>query len=95
MVREYGFIATDQNRDKFEYKKIYNDALVQVVDQRTVRIKNGELDAGDFTLKGVVSFLKKLKKTGVSLYIPCLKLVARIRGRDEILGRIRSSCPIP
>ena len=69
MVKEFGIVGPHKILDAFGYKKIYNDALMEIVDLRIVKIKNGELDSADYTIKGAVEFLKILRKKGVKLYL--------------------------
>ncbi len=69
MVEEFALVPRGEILDKFGYKKIYNEALMQPVKSRIVKIKNGELNNTDFTVCGVVDFLKKLRDKGVTLYL--------------------------
>jgi phosphoglycolate phosphatase-like HAD superfamily hydrolase len=69
MVKELGLVPADKILDKFGYKEIYNDALMQLVNQRIEKLKRGELDVSDYTIKGGVAFLKALRKRGVKLYL--------------------------
>ncbi len=69
MVREAGFVPEEKILDKFGYKKIYNNALMEVVNKRLEKLHRGELDVEDFTLKGAVPFLKKLRNAGMVLYL--------------------------
>ncbi|MBN2411375.1 HAD hydrolase-like protein [candidate division KSB1 bacterium] len=69
MVKEFALVPPGKILDKFGYKKIYNETLMQPVKSRIVKIKNGELNNTDFTINGVVNFLKKLRDKGVTLYL--------------------------
>ncbi len=69
MVQEFGFVPQEYILDKWGYKKIYNDALMLMVNDRISRFQKGELNLSDFTIKGSVDFLKMLKKHGVHLYL--------------------------
>jgi phosphoglycolate phosphatase-like HAD superfamily hydrolase len=69
MVKELGLVPADKILDKFGYKEIYNEALMQLVNQRIEKLKRGELDVSDYTVKGGVQFLKTLRKRGVKLYL--------------------------
>jgi rfaE bifunctional protein kinase chain/domain len=69
MVREGGFVPPEKVLDKFGYKKIYNDALMAVVDQRIAKVKSGRLDVTDYTVKGAVGLLAALRERGVTLYL--------------------------
>jgi len=69
MVKELGIVPTEKVLDKFGYKEIYNNALVEMVDRRVEKLKAGELDVGDYTIKGSLQFLEGLRRRGVKLYL--------------------------
>ena len=69
MVREFGIVAEGEILDKFGYKEIYNKALLEMVNKRIKKLEAGELDVTDFTFKGALAFLKRLKQEGVKLYL--------------------------
>jgi len=69
MVREFGFVPRDKILDRFGYKRIYNDALMEMVGERIERLQRGQLDTRDFTIKGSIEFVKALRERGVTLYL--------------------------
>jgi len=69
MVKEFGLVPGDKIRDKFGYKEIYNDALMELVNKRIEKFKCGQLDINDYTIKGVLQFLEALRKRGIKLYL--------------------------
>ena len=69
MVKEFGLVPGDKIRDKFGYKEIYNDALMELVNKRIEKFKRGELDIHDYTIKGALEFLGALRKRGIKLYM--------------------------
>lgn len=69
MVKEYGLVSPDKILDKFGYKRIYNKALMGLVNQRIEKLKRGELDISDYTIKGALTFLNRLHEKGVELYL--------------------------
>jgi len=69
MVDEFNIVPKEEILDKFGYKKIYNDALMQVVSAKLGKLEAGELNIDDFTLKGSPGFLKTFKEKGVKLYL--------------------------
>ena len=69
MVREFEIVPAEQILDKFGYKKIYNDALMQLVNRRIEKFKAGQLDIFDYTIKGAVEFLKALRDRDIKLYL--------------------------
>lgn len=86
MVDEFGFIPKDKILDKFEYKKIYNEALMLMVNQRLNKLDEGELDAFDFMLKGAFKFLTELKKRGVTMYLASGTDVEDVINEATLLG---------
>ncbi len=69
MVDAFDIVPKAHILDKFGYKKIYNDALMQMVSERLNKLDSGQLSRDDFTLSGAVNFLNTLKKRGVTLYL--------------------------
>lgn len=69
MVDEFNIVPKEEILDKFGYKKTYNDALMEMVNQRIGKLKKGELKIADFTMKGAISILKALKEKGIKLYL--------------------------
>jgi rfaE bifunctional protein kinase chain/domain len=69
MVKEFGLVPGNEIRDKFGYKEIYNDALMELVNKRIEKFKRGELDINDYTIKGVLQFLEALRNKGIKLYL--------------------------
>lgn len=69
MVEEFGLVPQEAILDKFGYKEIYNDGLMEMVNERMLKLKSGQLTVSDFTLKGAVDFLNALKMKGVTLYL--------------------------
>jgi len=69
MVKEFGLVPPEKIRDKFGYKQIYNEALMELVNRRIEKFKHGELDIHDYTIKGSLEFLKALKQRGIKLYL--------------------------
>ncbi|MCF7760098.1 MAG: hypothetical protein K9M98_06305 [Cephaloticoccus sp.] len=69
MVREAGFVPAADILDAAGYKRIYNDALMALVQQRKDKLERGELGVEDFSLKHAVAFLQRLQAAGVRLYL--------------------------
>lgn len=86
LVEEFGYVPTSEILNKFEYKKIYNDALMGMVNQRLHKLKVGELDAVDFMLKGAINFLSELKKRGITLYLASGTDVDDVINEASLLG---------
>ena len=69
MVKEFGIVPDNKILDKFGYKEIYNDAMMELVNQRIAKFKRGELNITDYTIKGALEFLKALQQRGIKLYL--------------------------
>lgn len=69
LVREFGIVPQDEILPAVEYKRIFNEELMALVNLRLAKLKAGELDVSDFTLKGAVPFLRALRGAGVRLYL--------------------------
>ena len=76
MVHEFGLVPPEQRLDAWGYKRVYNDALMAMVEERLCRLQRGELDTGDFIMKGAVAFLSALRDRGVTLFL--------VSGTDEV-----------
>ena len=80
MVREFGIVPAGKILDKWGYKQIYNDALMELVNSRIEKFRRGELDLADFTMKGALQFLEALRARGVKLYL------ASGTDRDDVIA---------
>lgn len=86
MVQEFGFVPQEEILDKWGYKKIYNDALMLLVNERTARFQRGELNLADYTVKGSIEFLKMLKKRGIRLYLASGTDLEDVAKEAKVLG---------
>jgi bifunctional ADP-heptose synthase (sugar kinase/adenylyltransferase)/phosphoglycolate phosphatase-like HAD superfamily hydrolase len=69
LVRKFKCVPESEILDEFGYKKIYNDRLMEMVEERIRKLRSGELSVEDFTIKKAVEFLHGLHQKGVSLYL--------------------------
>jgi len=86
MVEDFGYVPKEKILDKYEYKQIYNDALMAMVNRRLEKLNAGELDVFDFTLKGAIPFLMELKKRGVTMYLASGTDVEDVINEAKVLG---------
>ena len=86
LVREFGFVPENEILNKFQYKELYNEGLMQMVNKRMKRLAAGELTQEDFTIKGAVSFLYELKERGIKLYLASGTDVDDVKNEAAILG---------
>ena len=69
LVDDFNIVPKDKIKDKFAYKEVYNDALMQMVNKRTKRLASKQLTVGDFMVKGILEFMNGLKERGCTLYL--------------------------
>ncbi|MCL5282999.1 MAG: PfkB family carbohydrate kinase [Planctomycetes bacterium] len=86
IVREFGLVPPEKVLDRFGYKKLYNDALMEMVNERIARLQRGQLDVSDFTVKGSVAFAKALRERGVTLYLASGTDHADVVAESQALG---------
>jgi rfaE bifunctional protein kinase chain/domain len=86
MVREFGLVKETDILDISGYKKLYNRALMGMVEKRKSKLKKGERDIYDFTLKGALRFLEALREKGVALYLFSGTDQPDTQSEAEILG---------
>jgi len=86
LVREFGIVPPENVLDRFGYKRIYNEALMQVVDERTAALQSGRSNATDFTIKGAVEFARALRERGVTLYLASGTDHADVVAESDALG---------
>ena len=86
MVGEFGLVPGDEIHDKFGYKEIYNEALMELVNKRIEKFKRGELDINDYTIKGALEFLEALRKRGIKLYLASGTDCDDVVAESEALG---------
>jgi bifunctional ADP-heptose synthase (sugar kinase/adenylyltransferase)/phosphoglycolate phosphatase-like HAD superfamily hydrolase len=92
LVRRFRCVPESRILDEIGYKKIYTGKLSEMVDGRIKKLERRELNVEDFTIKGVVDFLKALDQRGVVLYLASgtdqedLELEAQILGYRSLFG---------
>ena len=86
LVREYGFVPESQILDEHGYKKIYNDDLIRMVNERVERLRSGELDPCDFAMKGSIELLHALRRAGVTLYLASGTDEPDVKAEAEAMG---------
>jgi phosphoglycolate phosphatase-like HAD superfamily hydrolase len=86
MVKDFGYVPEAEMLDKFEYKEIYNDALMEMVNVRIDKVKAGELNAYDFTMKGALDLLQGFRERGVKMYLASGTDVDDVINEARVLG---------
>jgi beta-phosphoglucomutase-like phosphatase (HAD superfamily) len=75
MIADFNLVDLAERLDAWGYKQVYNDSLMEMVNDRLRRLDRGELAASDFIMKGAIEFLHALRAAGVKLYL--------VSGTDE------------
>jgi rfaE bifunctional protein kinase chain/domain len=86
MVRDAGYVPPEKILDPPGYKKIYNDRLLQKVESRIRRVRDGKLGPEDFTIKGAIPFLERLHKAGFALYLASGTDLEDVKREAGVLG---------
>jgi rfaE bifunctional protein kinase chain/domain len=86
MVRQYGQVPADEILDAVGYKRIYNEALMEMVRKRTNKLRRKELAPSDFTIKGATEFLRNLFDQGMKLYLASGTDQADVEQEAQTLG---------
>jgi rfaE bifunctional protein kinase chain/domain len=86
LIREYGFVPESDIRCAPAYKQIYLAALMQQIHRRFSRLNSGEMQPGDFVIKGAVEFLQALRARGVTLYLASGTDEADVQAEARMLG---------
>ena len=89
MVAEFDLVPESQRLDAFGYKAVYNDALMEMVNDRMARVQRGELALFDFIMKGAMPFLQALRARGVTLFLASGTDEADVIREAEALGYAR------
>jgi len=54
---------------EWEYKAIYNERLLERVEQRVKHLSEGQLKAEDYLIKGAAAFIQELHSRGIEMYV--------------------------
>jgi bifunctional ADP-heptose synthase (sugar kinase/adenylyltransferase)/phosphoglycolate phosphatase-like HAD superfamily hydrolase len=84
LVADFGYVR--DIKSPAEYKAIYNAQLLGLVEARLDRVRKGALGVEDFTVKGAVPFLSRLRASGVALYLTSGTDAEDVRREAEVLG---------
>lgn len=72
--------------EALEYKQMYNERLLPIVNDRIAKLEKGEVDESEFLLRGSLNFLRKLCDRGVKLYMASGTDVEFVKHEADILG---------
>jgi bifunctional ADP-heptose synthase (sugar kinase/adenylyltransferase)/phosphoglycolate phosphatase-like HAD superfamily hydrolase len=85
MVEEAGIVPAGEILTPAEYKRMYNSRLLEMVESRARRLR-GQFTSEDFTIKGALAFLKRLRKAGLELYLASGTDAEDVQREAELLG---------
>ncbi|MGI6777213.1 MAG: HAD family hydrolase [Acetivibrionales bacterium] len=74
------------SRNPWWYKAEYNRRLIEQVEKRIERIKNGENTASDYIIKGSKEFLETLYKKNIEIYVASGTDFPDVNNEIEVLG---------
>ncbi len=69
MVRAHGLVPETEVRTPVEYKKVYNDRLMEPVRARIAQLQSQEKNVEDFLIYGAKEFLDLIAAKGVTMYV--------------------------
>ncbi len=69
LVRRFKCVGECDILDEHGYKKMYNQELLRMVGVRMEKLRLGQLDVTDVTMKNAVGFLQALHARGIVLYL--------------------------
>ncbi len=69
-----------------DYKDLYNNLLLPIVDKRIAKLERGEIKARDLRIPMSLEFLGKLRRRGVKLYLASGTDVEFVQHEAELLG---------
>ena len=86
LALDFGFVEQASVLTPREYKRIYNERLMEGVNARIARFEAGELDVSDLTIKGSVAFVRALREAGLTLFLASGTDEADTRNEAALLG---------
>ena len=72
--------------EPLEYKQMYNERLLPIVNDRIAKLEKGEVDKSEFLLRDSLDFLRKLCDRGVKLYMASGTDVEFVKHEADVLG---------
>lgn len=69
LIKEYGLVPSSEILTAYEYKQIYNQELLVIVNKRLQKLAEGKISIEKLSVKGSIEFIKILYNAGVTLYL--------------------------
>ena len=86
LVKEFGLVPAREIRDAAGYKRVYNEALMSKVRERSKKLSKGLLSRDDFSIKNAIPFLHILRELGVHLYLASGTDEEDVRDEAQAMG---------
>ncbi|MGI5893806.1 MAG: HAD family hydrolase [Candidatus Merdivicinus sp.] len=72
--------------DPWDYKDLYNEALLQMVDSRIAELESGKAEAEKYLVAGSREYLQLLMESGIAIYIASGTDEEDVRHEADLLG---------
>ena len=69
LIRDFGYVKVEDMFTPDEYKELYANKIRAQVKRKIGRFNSGALHLEDFTIKGALAFVQKLRDEGVTVYL--------------------------
>jgi rfaE bifunctional protein kinase chain/domain len=86
LVRQFGCVPETDILDIHGYKALYNEALLEMVRERTAKLQRGELNTNDFLIKNALALLETLHAQGIKLYLASGTDETDVKSEAEAMG---------
>jgi len=86
LICQCGFVSKSEILDEHGYKHVFNVELLKIVEQRTDKLRKGELQSIDFQIKNAGLLLEQLHRRGVKLYLASGTDEADVAAEAEAMG---------
>ncbi len=86
LVRQFKCVPENEILDEFGYKKIYDQQLLGMVNNRIEKLSKKELNVEDFIIEKAGEFLQALHRRGIILYLASGTDEEDVEREAEILG---------
>ncbi|MEM9830500.1 MAG: PfkB family carbohydrate kinase [Bacteroidota bacterium] len=86
LIQREGFVPSEDIHSPEHYKQEFLKLLNEKVDERIKRFQRGELGTEDFTINGVIPFIKMLQAASIELYLASGTDEENVKQEAHILG---------
>lgn len=72
--------------EPLEYKQMYNEQLLPIVNERIAKLERGGIDPESLRVRGALDFLQKLRDRDITLYLASGTDIEFVQHETDILG---------